>query len=171
MIAICPLHTFACSSSLHGGCCPVGLRCAKFQCLEYEYKTLAVFEPAQDRQQQLGQQPSSDRLAAATRTSTSLRPSEAACVSRLFDTPLPSPTVLNCTRTETSRQTDGALKHVIDLPIDERTWGKPTAWSGKIGEIAINRGIGDHQMAKTAAERLTFGAWQLIAFSMIMFAL
>lgn len=43
---------------------------------------------------------------------------------------------------------------VEDLPIDERTWGKPTAWSAKIGEVAISRGVGQHPGAQGALNRL-----------------
>ena len=164
MIAICPFQTFACPLSLHGGCCPVGMKCAHSQCLEYEYKTLAVFRsiPAIVQQCPLtavivqetvlppNSSPSQPSAAAYALSSTGSSPSHAT-----------SPA---CMLADHLHNLDTPVKSVTDLPIGERTWGKPTAWSAKIGEIAISRG------AERLFDRFVWLPGQLTAFAAIMVA-
>ena len=57
---------------------------------------------------------------------------------------------------------------VEDLPIDERTWGKPTAWSAKIGEVAISRGVGQYPGAQSALNRLIWLLGSTAAFVTII---
>lgn len=51
-----------------------------------------------------------------------------------------------------------------DVPIDERTWGKPTAWSAKIGEVAISRGVRRHPGAQSVLDRLIWPLGSTAAF-------
>lgn len=41
-----PMHNFQCPAPLSGGCCPIGLRCTSSLCVDYQYKTFAVYEPS-----------------------------------------------------------------------------------------------------------------------------
>lgn len=59
----------------------------------------------------------------------------------------------------------------MDLPIGERTWGLPTAWSAKVGEIATSRGIGGHRGANGAEDMFIRPLFQLAAFAAIMMVL
>ena len=62
-------------------------------------------------------------------------------------------------------------KDVKDLPINERTWGKPTAWSAKIGQIAISRGTGEHRRAQSIWDKLVWLFGPLAAFAVPMIVL
>lgn len=61
-----------------------------------------------------------------------------------------------------------SIRNVEDLPIDERTWGKPTAWSAKIGEVALSRGVGKHPGAQSASNRLIWLLGPITAFVTII---
>ena len=56
-------------------------------------------------------------------------------------------------------------KDVDDLPISERTWGQPTAWSAKLGQVAISRGAGEHGKAQSTWNRLVWLFGPLAAFA------
>ena len=168
IVTICPSHTFACSPSLHGGCCPVGFSCAQLHCLEYEYKTLAAFGSIQTIQQQYPPQVPVAQIAASSPSSHILQPAKPAYSINPTKNPQSHGTSLACAAHETICEPSIPMKNILDLPIGERTWGKPTAWSAKIGEVAISQGIGQHRGAKSMGERFIRLLGRLIAVAAIM---
>ena len=123
----CPLRTFPCSTSLAGACCPMGLRCASSLCLEYEYKTQAVFSSSLSPETRTGET-FMYTLSATTLPAHTVVPARNALSGATAPTYV-SPNA-NC-------QLGIPGKSVPDLPISDRVLGTPTAWRAKIGEIAV----------------------------------
>ena len=170
--AVCPPRAFICPSSLGGGCCPIGLRCAQSLCLEYEYKTLAVLTSLMvPKETRLAQQPRAGPLVGT--------------IQSLFTAPtLPSHTVgppgkplsraaaPTCTAPIRDLRPGAPSKRVQDIPINERTWGTPTAWSAKLGEVAMkSSGRGEHVEQVTNWTRILWLMAMLGIFAGVMLVL
>lgn len=143
--AQCPLHTFQCPSSVGGGCCPVGLRCGSDLCLEYLYKTLAVYVPLQ-----IPGIPSIAPLDSEKRTlSTSIANAQSLILPTSSSTVVTTPT---CTW---PNYHDGTSEESpLNLPISDRILGTPTAWRAKIGEIAVTSEADEGVDSKDSRKRL-----------------
>ena len=162
MVAVCPLHTFECSSLYDGGCCPIGLRCAQSQCLEYEYKTLAVIGSMQVAQQRY---PPLSVLTEGTLSSESALSTHTPYTKLTSGESLRHAAISTISSFSHGGKWSEPRKDVDDLPISERTWGKPTAWSAKIGQIAISRGTGKHGRARSIWGRPAWLLGPLAAFA------
>ena len=123
----CPLRTFPCPTSLAGACCPVGLRCASSLCLEYEYKTQAVFSSSSVPETQLGETFLGTLPATTIPAHTVIPPGS----------PLAGANAPTCIPPNPNCQPGTPGKSVIELPISDRVLGTPTAWRAKVGEIAV----------------------------------
>ena len=141
----CPAHTLECPEDVGGGCCPVGLRCAREVCEEYLYKTLAVWSA--EATLAAGQwMMDVTRLAGeAQRTHTVAAHGE-----------VPTSEWSGC------RYEVGSGQKPIDLPISERILGQPTAIQAKLGEVAIASG------AATWKRRIVVMLAALVGMSILM---
>ena len=140
-VAQCLIHTFERPSALGGGCCASGPRRALHLCLEYQYKTLAVFQPIQIPG------PTPDFIECVL-AETSVAPLE-----------VPPPgNQINEKRTQICTWSDcapdGATDGVQDLPISDRILGTPTAWRAKIGEAAVTSQADEVWEKKEGSKRL-----------------
>lgn len=144
-VAAYPTHTFECPSSAGDGCCAIGLRCAFELCLEYHYKTLAVFQPLPNHYStSFVSQGLYDCIMPASMNSvqTSIPPSSIsadrvgrACASQ------------NC-------RPENVGQKGQNLPISDRILGTPTAWRAKVGEIAVKSQAEENWDSKNGKRRL-----------------
>ena len=63
------------------------------------------------------------------------------------------------------------VQSTMNLPIAERTWGKPTTWSAKIGEVVTSGGNGEGPKVGYAQGRVIKLLSQLIALAAIIVVL
>ena len=143
--AQCPLHTFPCPSSIGGGCCPVGLRCGSELCLEYLYKTLAVYRPLQI--------PGIPTVAPLDGENHAI--STVIAVAQDVILPTSSNTVITApTCTSPNCQPGASKESPLNLPISDRILDTPTAWRAKIGEIAVTSEADEGLDNKNSQKRL-----------------
>ena len=143
--AQCPPHTFQCPSSVGGGCCPVGLRCGSDLCLEYLYKTLAVYVPLQ-----IPGIPSPAPLNGENcALSTAIANAQNLILPTSSSTVVTPPT---CTWPKCDPGTSD--ESPLNLPISDRILGTPTAWRAKIGEIAVTSDADEGVDSKDSRKRL-----------------
>ena len=161
--AQCPVHNFQCPASLSGGCCPIGLRCASSLCLDYQYKTLAMYEPLVVHE-----------FTASTRSDNDDRTLEIATVAAQNPLPIPNsnteaaaPTCAwpNC-------QPEIPEERPLNLPISDRILGTPTVWTAKTGEVAVSQ-TDEGKDGKEGQKRLrrqacVWGAMALISVLMLV---
>ena len=143
--AQCPPHTFQCPSSVGGGCCPVGLRCGSDLCLEYLYKTLALYVPLQIPGIP-SPAPSDGENCALSTMFPDAQNLNLPASSRTLVT-APTCAWPNCD----SGASDGSP---LNLPISDRILGTPTAWRAKIGEIAVTSDADEGVDSKDSRKRM-----------------
>ena len=148
-IVECPAHTFECPDSVGGGCCPVGLRCAREVCEEYLYKTLAVWSTGPTFGGDVAT-PDATRLAGEAQPTPMVSTHGKVPVSEGF----------GC------RSGVGSKQKPIDLPISERILGQPTATRAKLGKVAVARSEG-----ATWKRRLAMILAALVGTTIMMVAL
>lgn len=162
-MAECPMHTIECPASVGGGCCAVGLRCASDLCLEFHYKTLAVFQPLPTHNRTpLISQGFYDCIIPATvgPVQTSILPSSLS-TARV----VPTYVSQNC-------QPKNIIQKGQDLPISDRILGTPTAWRAKFGEIAVRKRAevnGDGENGVSRLQRLGCVIMGLLLMTVVMF--
>ncbi len=162
--AQCPVHTFECPHDLHGGCCAIGLRCASDLCLEYHYKTLAVFKPTPvigDISSILSH--ASDRAGAATIATSFFQPLEssdraiaAATIpaQNVLLSESPGSAAVKPTWAWPNCQPGVPGYRAQNLPISDRILGTPTATRARIGEVAMESQADEGGESKSRQNRL-----------------
>ena len=156
------MDTFECSSLYDGGCCPIGLRCARSQCLKYEYKTLAVIGSIQAAQQRY---PLLSLLAEGSLSSSNALSTHTPYTKLTARDPSRHSGTSTVSSFKPGDKWSELRKDVDDLPISERTWEKSMAWSAKIGQIATSRGTWEHGRAQSVWDRLVCLSGLLAAFA------
>lgn len=136
------MHTFECPSYLGGGCCPVGLRCALEACLEYEYKTLAAFQPIPT---------TNANLAFATESTI---PATMVPAFELHQTWNLSFSNLTSRTSWPTFEPSRTREQAADIPISERILGTPTATNRKIGLVAVSSDAEEGREGKAGRKRL-----------------
>ena len=137
-------------------------------CLEYEYKTLAVLDHAIFFQAKMEATP---MFSPTTQTNQ-----EAASVLSPVVTPprnlLSVAVAPTCIPPNPGCRPGVAGKRPENIPIIERTWGRPTASSAKLGEIGIQfSGNGDRAEPVISWVRVMWFAGVLGGFAGVMVAL
>ena len=141
----------------------VGLRCARFHSLKYDYQTLADFASIQSIRQQYPPRILLTAVVTSSPASPILQPPDNAAGT------ISSP--LSLTTVDAPCNPSSLVESTMNLPIAERTWGKPTAWSAKIGEVAISGGNAESFKVEFAKERFIKLLYRLIAIAAFMFVL
>lgn len=162
-MAGCPTNTFECPASVGGGCCAIGLRCASDLCLEYHYKTLAVFPPLPNLYNTASVSRGFHNCVIPT-TMDSVRMSISP--GSLSPDGVPGLCVSQNCQPENIRQTGQ------NLPISDRILGTPTAWRAKIGEIAVKSQAEenwDGKNGKRTLRRLGCVVTGLLLITVVMF--
>lgn len=143
-MAECPVHKFECPASVGGGCCDIGLRCAIDLCLEYRYKTLAVFQQSSFHNSTSFISQGYDCIIPAT-----IGPVQASTLLSSLSSDRAVPTCAS-----QNWQPENISQKGQDLPISDMILGTPTAWRAKIGEIAVKSQAEENWDGKNGKRRL-----------------